>query len=216
MAPVLAPDRVVSVASLRESIERHARYSLGQPWPSLTPDQILDCVCLATRDLLIDRQIATEARYREADAKHLHYLSIEYLLGRMLTNNLTNLGIYDLCREALRQMDVSLEDIVDVEHDAALGNGGLGRLAACFLDSLATLDLPATAYGINYEYGLFRQEIDNHRQKERPDTWREFGTPWEIERPDEACFVPAYGRIEHGLDRAGGYNPMWIDWRLVI
>jgi glycogen phosphorylase len=216
MAPVLAPDRLVSVVSLRESIERHARYSLGQSWPSLTPHQMFECVSLAARDLLIDRQLATEARHRRADAKALHYLSIEYLLGRTLTNNLSNLGIYDLCRDTLRQMGIALEDIVEVERDAALGNGGLGRLAACYLDSLATLDLPATAYGINYEYGIFRQEIDNGRQKERPDNWLEFGTPWQIERPDEACYVPAYGRIEHGLDRAGGYNPMWIDWRLVI
>src|SRR5512138_3054944 len=189
MAPVLTPDRVVSVETFRESIEQHARYSLGQPSPALTPCQLFECVSLATRDLLIDRQLATDARFRKADAKELHYLSIEYLLGRMLTNNLTNLGIYDRCRDALRQMNVSLEDVVEAERDAALGNGGLGRLAACFLDSLATLDLPATAYGINYEYGLCRQEIDNGRQQERPDNWREFGTPWEIERPDEACFV---------------------------
>ena len=151
-----------------------------------------------------------------ADAKHLYYLSIEYLLGRMLTNNLSNLGIYDLCRDTLRQMGVSLEVVQEAERDAALGNGGLGRLAACFLDSLATLDMPGYGYGINYEYGLFRQEIDNGYQKEKPDNWLAFGTPWEIERPDEACFVPVYGRIEHGVDRSGRYNPMWLEWRLLV
>ena len=143
MASSLATERADLVAALREAIERHARYSLGLPWSALTPEQMFECVSLATRDLLIDRQLETETRYRAADAKRVHYLSIEYLLGRLLTNNLTGLGIHDLCREALDQMGVSLEDIVEAEPDAALGNGGLGRLAACCLDSMATLDLPA-------------------------------------------------------------------------
>ena len=164
---------------------------------------------------MIDRRLETERRHRQADAKQLYYLSIEYLLGRTLGNNLSNLGIYDVCRDTLRQMGTSLEAIAEFERDAALGNGGLGRLAACFLDSLATLDMPAYAYGINYEYGLFRQEIDNGYQKEKPDNWLAFGTPWEIERPEEACLVPVYGRIEHGVDRSGRYNPMWLEWRLL-
>jgi len=216
MSPVLAIEPAFSVAALRASIERHARYSLGLPWNALTLQQVFECVGLATRDLLIDRQLETEARQRAADAKQVHYLSIEYLLGRMLTNNLTSLGIYDLCRDALAHLNIALEDVVEAEPDAALGNGGLGRLAACCLDSLATLDLPACGYGINYEYGLFRQEIDNGSQREKPDNWLEFGTPWEIKRADQACLVPVYGRIEHSLDRAGGYNPMWMDWRLII
>jgi starch phosphorylase len=216
MASTLATERADLVAAFREAIERHARYSLGLPWSALTPQQMFECVSLATRDLLIDRQLATEARYHAAGAKRVHYLSIEYLLGRMLTNNLTGLGIYDLCRDALHQMGVALEDVVEAEPDAALGNGGLGRLAACCLDSLATLDLPACGYGINYEYGLFRQEIDNGTQREKPDNWLEFGSPWQVRRGDQARLVPIYGRIEHGTDRAGGYNPMWMDWRLVI
>ncbi len=216
MASTLATARADSVAAFREAIERHARYSLGLPWSALTPQQVFECVSLATRDVLIDRQLATDARYRATDAKQVHYLSIEYLLGRMLTNNLTSLGLYDLCRDALAQMGVALEDIVEAEPDAALGNGGLGRLAACCLDSLATLDLPARSYGINYEYGLFRQEIDNGTQREKPDNWLEFGTPWEIRRGDQARLIPVYGRIEHSIDRTGGYNPMWMDWRLII
>ncbi len=113
-------------------------------------------------------------------------------------------------------MGVALEEVEEAERDAALGNGGLGRLAACFLDSLATLDMPGYGYGINYEYGLFRQEIDDGYQKEKPDNWLAFGSPWEIERPEEACLVPVYGRIEHGVDRPGRYNPMWLDWRLLV
>jgi glycogen phosphorylase len=206
----------ISIAALRDSIERHAQYSLAQPWESLSAHQMFECVSLAVRDLSVDRRLETERRYRQADAKHLYYLSIEYLLGRMLANNLSNLGIYDVCRDTLRQMGVSLEAVEEAERDAALGNGGLGRLAACFLDSLATLHMPAYGYGINYEYGLFQQEIDDGYQKEKPDNWLAFGTPWEIERPEEACLVPVYGRIEHGTDRSGHYNPMWLDWRLLV
>src|SRR3990172_8839833 len=165
------PGLDVSASALRESIERHARYSLAQRWESLSPRQIFQCVSLALRDLMIDRRLDTERRYRQADAKQLCYVSIEY---------------------------------------------GLGGLAACFLDSLATLDMPACGYGINYEYGLFRQDIDNGYQKEKPDNWLAFGTPWEIERPDEACLVPLYGRVEHGVDRSGQYNPMWLDWQILI
>jgi starch phosphorylase len=205
-----------SIAEFRRSIERHAQYSLAQSWESLSPRQVFECVSLAVRDLLTDRRLETERRVRHADAKRLYYLSIEYLPGRLLTNNLINLGIYDLCRDTLRQMGVSLEGAEDAERDPALGNGGLGRLAACFLDSLATLDMPACGYGINYEYGLFRQEIDNGYQKEKPDNWLAFRSPWEVERPEEACLVPVYGRIEHGVDRAGRYNPMWLDWRLLV
>jgi len=210
------PGLDVSASALRESIERHARYSLAQRWESLSPRQIFQCVSLALRDLMIDRRLDTERRYRQADAKQLCYVSIEYLLGRLLASNLRNLGLYDRCRDTLRQMGADLDVVEECEPDAALGNGGLGRLAACFLDSLATLDMPACGYGINYEYGLFRQDIDNGYQKEKPDNWLAFGTPWEIERPDEACLVPLYGRVEHGVDRSGQYNPMWLDWQILI
>jgi starch phosphorylase len=217
MPAVVSPEvRPMAAAAFRESIERHARYSLAQPWETLSPRQVFECVSLAVRDLLIDRRLETEQRYRRADAKHVHYLSIEYLPGRLLTNNLINLGIFEMCRDALREMGVSLEAVEEAEPDPALGNGGLGRLAACFLDSLATLDMPAYGYGINYEYGLFRQEIDNGDQKEKPDNWLAFRSPWQVERPDDACLIPVYGRIEHSVDRSGRYNPMWLDWRLIV
>jgi starch phosphorylase len=114
------------------------------------------------------------------------------------------------------ELGLNLDEVEDCEVDAALGNGGLGRLAACFLDSLATLGLPGYGYGINYEYGLFKQEIRNGEQVERADNWRTFATPWTIERPQEAVLVPLHGRIEHGTDRKGVYNPMWLDWKVVI
>ncbi len=160
--------------------------------------------------------LETEERYRQQDPKRLYYLSIEFLIGQSLGNNLHNLGIRELYRQALSNLGADLEEVEESEADAALGNGGLGRLAACFLDSLATLGMPGYGYGINYEYGLFKQEIDNGYQREKPDNWLAQGTPWQIARPDEACLVPVYGRIEHGVDRQGGYNPMWMDWKVLI
>jgi starch phosphorylase len=201
---------------LWDSIRRHARYSLGKEWSELSAHDLFTAVALSVRERLVDGMLETEARHEKADAKRLYYLSVEFLMGRSLTNNLRNLGIYDLCREVLQGAGARLEALEDNERDAALGNGGLGRLAACFLDSLATLDMPGHGYGINYEYGLFKQEIDNGIQKEKPDHWLEYGTPWQIERPGEACVVPVYGRIEHGVDRAGNYNPMWLAWKVLI
>jgi glycogen phosphorylase len=213
----LAPSGgIVSASTLRESIQRHARYSLGQPFEELSASQIFECVSLAVRETMIDRLLESERRFRRADAKHLYYLSIEYLPGRYLANNLINLGCYDLCKQALEQIGVDLEEVAASERDPALGNGGLGRLAACFLDSLATLGMPGYGYGINYEYGLFRQEIDGGYQKEKPDNWLGVRSPWQIERPEEACLVPVHGRVEHGVDRRGNYNPMWLDWRLLV
>ena len=141
---------------------------------------------------------------------------MEFLIGRSLVNNLVNLGLLEPARAVLADLGVSLADLEETEPDAALGNGGLGRLAACFLDSLATLGLPGFGYGINYEYGLFQQEIRNGEQVEKADNWRTYDTPWEIERPQDAVLVPLYGRIEHAADRAGGYNPMWLDWKVVV
>jgi starch phosphorylase len=121
-----------------------------------------------------------------------------------------------LYRQALSGLGANLDEVEASEEDPALGNGGLGRLASCFLDSLASLGMPGYGYGIHYEYGLFKQEIDNGYQREKPDNWLAQGAPWEIHRPDQSCLVPVYGRIEHGVDRKGKYNPMWMDWKVLI
>ena len=202
--------------SLRDSLLKHLRYSLGKEFDNKTIRDVYLALTLSLRDRLLEKLLETEARYQAADAKRLYYLSMEFLIGRSLGSNLTNLDIFEACRTALMDMGIDLEDVREQETDAALGNGGLGRLAACFLDSLATLDYPGFGYGIHYEYGLFRQEIDNGYQKEKPDHWLSKAGPFQIERTDESCIIPLYGRIEHGLDLNGNYNPMWMDWRVIL
>ena len=205
-----------SVSTIQEAVRRHVQYSLGKAWHDLSTKDLFTAVALSVRDQLVERMLETDERYRQKDPKRLYYLSIEFLIGQSLGNNLHNLGMRELYRQALKNLGVNLEEVEQSEEDAALGNGGLGRLAACFLDSLATLGMPGYGYGINYEFGLFKQEIDNGYQREKPDNWLAESTPWEIARPDEACLVPVYGRIEHGVDRRGGYNPMWMDWKVLI
>ena len=198
------------------SIQHHARVSLGLPKGPLSAPELFAATALAAREKAVERLLDTEERYARADAKRLYYLSMEFLAGRSLENNLQNLGALAAAREALRGVGGDLETVLATEHDAALGNGGLGRLAACFLDSLASLDLPGFGYGIHYEYGLFRQEIDNGSQREQPDNWLAYGSPWEIERPSEACQVPAYGHLEHAEDADGNYLPLWLGWKVLV
>jgi starch phosphorylase len=207
---------LTDTARLKEAIQRHITYSLGSSVEELTPRDTFRAVALAVRDRLLEGRLATSDRYRRAGVKRLYYLSLEFLIGRSLTKNLVNLRLLETGREVLAEMGLNLDEAAASEQDAGLGNGGLGRLAACFLDSLATLDLPGFGYGINYDYGLFRQEIRNGEQVERPDSWRTYASPWQIERPERAVVVPMYGRIEHATDRFGNYNPMWLDWRVVI
>ncbi len=204
------------ITDFQQSVRYHVKYSDGKVWEQASRGDLYNAVSLTTRERLIDRMHATEARYQKEDAKRLYYLSMEFLMGRSLGNNIYNLGIHDMVGNALKEMGVDLEEVRETEIDAALGNGGLGRLAACFLDSLATLGMPGYGYGINYEFGLFRQEIDNGYQRERPDHWYSEDTPWLIERPDEACTIPVYGRIEDSQDMAGNYNPMWMGWKILI
>ena len=205
-----------SVSTIEESIRQHVKYSLAKHWGDLPARDWLTAVSLSVRDRLVGRMLETEQRYQQKDPKRLSYISIEFLLGQSLINHLQNLGLLDLYREALGNLGVNLDELDQAEGDAALGNGGLGRLAACFLDSLATLGMPAYGYGINYEYGLFKQEIHNGYQREKPENWLGESSPWEIGRPDELCLIPVYGHIEHDLDREGEYNPMWMGWKVLI
>lgn len=202
--------------ALPHALRHHLTYTLGRNWKDADSRAMYLALAYTIRDYLIERHLKTEQQYIAQDVKRMYYLSIEYLIGRSLSNNLHNLGIYEDCRQALQELGVDLEEIEAQERDAALGNGGLGRLAACFLDSLATLNMPGFGYGIHYEYGLFRQTIQNGYQREQLDYWMNEAAPLQFVRPHEACLVPLYGRIEHGTDAAGNYNPMWLEWKVVI
>jgi len=201
---------------LREGIEAYLRFAKGRVWRDASQHERLAALATAVRRPALDAMRETERRYTEQDAKRLYYLSMEFLMGRTLGNNLTNLGIYDEAKSIISELGSDLEELAALEPDAALGNGGLGRLAACFLDSMATLDLPGFGYGINYEFGLFRQTFINGQQVEQPDQWLDQPSPWLIERHDEAVVVPVYGTIAHTHDRHGAYSPSWVDYRVIV
>lgn len=210
----LSPPR--SVAEVKAAILHHLTYSLGTTRQLATEQDFYTATALAIREPIIDLMQSTEDRYLANNAKRMYYLSMEFLMGRSLENNLRNLGLLEACRQALQDFGLAPHGILDCEPDAALGNGGLGRLAACFLDSLATLDMPGYGYGINYEFGLFRQSIQNGEQRERPDNWLAFGTPWQVERPNEVCVIPVYGNVVEDVDREGNHNPMWVNWHAIL
>ena len=202
--------------SLSAGIQYHLRYSVGSSSGIASKHDILKALAYTVRARLIDGLIVTEERRRRCRAKRLIYLSAEFLVGQSLRNNLFNLGLLKEAEQATRQLGFELDEIADTESDAPLGNGGLGRLAACFLESLATRGMPAYGFGINYQFGLFKQEIEDGFQKEKADQWLSDNSPWLIERSAETCTIPLYGRIEHELAKDGTYNPMWVDWQIIL
>jgi glycogen phosphorylase len=212
----LLAETASSPESLRDCVMRHVRYTLARPDGNLAPRELFKPLCLAVRDLVIDRLLITEQRYRDQDVKRLYYLSMEFLMGRWLSDNICNLRIEEQCRAVLAELNIHLEHVIEAEPDAGLGNGGLGRLAACFLESLATLNMPGFGYGIDYEYGLFKQEIIGGHQREKPDQWKAEGTPFYIERPHEMCAIPIYGRLEHVRDSEGQRHQRWVDCKIVV
>ena len=197
-------------------VEHHIRFTIAKRRVFLTKHDWYRATAFAVRDILVEKMLATRARVERSNGKRLFYLSLEFLIGRSLENNLFNLGLIDVCRDFLAHNGIDPQPLFDEEPDAALGNGGLGRLAACFLDSMATLDLPGCGYGINYEFGLFRQEIRDGHQVEFPDGWQREASPWLVARPEESCRIPVYGRVEHRVNRDGHYNPFWVDTRELV
>jgi len=203
--------------AIARSITQHVKYSLCREFSAKDFATLYAATSLSLRDHIMDRVEGQDVLLDGSKQKRIYTLSIEYLLGRSLTNNLINLGMYSEYKAALETLGVDLGAIEESESDAALGNGGLGRLAACFLDSMATLGIPGTGYGLHYEYGLFKQEIENGYQKEKPDHWRSYGyNPWEIWHPETVYLIPIRGHIEETRDRDGNYNPMWLDWKVLL
>jgi starch phosphorylase len=212
MQTIDAGRRATRVETLKHAIESHVRQTLARESAAATPRDIYISTAMAVRDKLAERWASTNARYQHRDVKRVYYLSLEFLIGKSLHNAITNLGLDGATAEALEELGHKLDTVRDLEPDAGLGNGGLGRLAACYLDSMATLELPGTGYGIRYEHGIFRQGIDDQaRQVERPDNWLHDVNPWEIARPDRTFKVKFNGRVQPRTDDEGRIHFDWVD-----
>ena len=203
----------IDKARLKLSIEHYIRYFIGKRPMELTKEETLQAISLAVREFAMDNMYRTISRYNEVGAKRVYYLSIEYLLGRSLENNLHNLDLFKLIKEIKIEgmPNLSMQDIYDAEYDPALGNGGLGRLAACYLDSMASLGLPGFAYGINYQFGLFKQKFENGWQVEQADTWLCEESPWQFPRHDRKISIPINGRVESYQAQNGRTYFSWVD-----
>jgi starch phosphorylase len=194
--------------TLRRAFTDHVQYSRSRDLDGATAFDRYMALALSVRDRLVARWAQTQRTYYEEDVKRAYYLSAEFLLGRALVQNLQALGIYEDYKQVLGEMGIDLDDLIEKEPDAGLGNGGLGRLAACLLESMATLGLPGGGYGIRYEFGIFEQAIRNGQQVERADEWLRFGNPWEIARPEYTVPVQFGGHTEHLPDN-GGFKVVW-------
>jgi len=199
----------LSKAEMKANIIRHLHSTLGTDETKADNQAWWKATCAAVNELVFERVTHTQKTHAEKDTRAVHYFSLEFLMGRLLSNNLHNLELFETAQAALKDTGHDIYEICEEEPDMALGNGGLGRLAACFIDSLATLDMPAIGYGIHYEHGLFRQEFRDGHQIERPDTWREYGNPWEICRPESIQEVPLYGYVETVVDEDGTMRKVW-------
>ncbi len=205
-----------TVEGLKTSIINHLTFTVARDKKTARQRDWWLSACYAIRDRILEKFIETQDRHYDANARRCYYLSLEYLMGRLMVNNMVSIGIYENTKEALKELGQDPEAIFDEEMDMGLGNGGLGRLAACFLDSLATLDYPAVGYGIHYEFGLFKQDFEDGRQVEHPDAWRQFGNPWEIVRPEYCKHIPIYGHIEYHFDDKGDWHPSWVGTQEII
>jgi starch phosphorylase len=186
----------MSVEGLKEDFKWHLRYSLAKGDTRTTDLDEYTAFATAVRDRIVERWINTQEEYGRQNTKRVYYMSLEFLIGRLLGNNVINLKADSLCRDALKEFGIDWNDLRDYETDAGLGNGGLGRLAACYLDSMSTLDLAGMGYGLRYDYGIFRQKIVNGCQVEEPDHWLKNGYPWEMARPEYSQHVHFGGHVE--------------------
>ena len=195
--------------TIKDAIVRHLHCSLGTDENKADNHAWWKATCASVQENVLEQLRKTQKSHYLNDTRAVHYFSAEFLMGRLMSNNLHNLGLYEQTDQALKELGVNLTDIMEEEQDMALGNGGLGRLAACFIDSLATLDMPAVGYGLHYEHGLFRQEIKNGEQIERPDSWRDYGNPWEICLPESIQEIPLYGYVETKYAESGEIKKEW-------
>ena len=210
--PPLAMDK----KAIDEDFLRYYNRTLGRDKQHCTSHYLYEALAYTVRDRLMERWKETRFAYEEKDARRTCYLSLEFLMGRGLSNAMLNLGITDAVTRVLYDYGIELEEVETAEHDAGLGNGGLGRLVACFLDSCATLQLPVLGYGLRYEYGMFRQELVNGYQIEEPDHWLRDGNPWELERPEYTQRIHFGGRTESYTDENGAQRVRWVNTHDVL
>ena len=201
----------MDAASLERSLSNHLVYSVSKDHYTATDRDWFYSSAYAVRERLTERWMETMRSYYDQDEKRVYYLSMEFLMGRTLMNAVLNMQCDTAYAEALEKLDLDIHHIREIEHDAALGNGGLGRLAACFLDSMATIGLPGVGYGIRYEYGMFTQKIEHGWQIEHPDNWLRYGNPWEFPRPEVLYQIQFEGRIVSHPDKQGDLRHYWID-----
>ena len=206
----------VTREALKLWFQHHLKYTLVDDKFSATKMDHFISLALSVRDHLVSRWLQTQQSYHENNVKRVYYLSMEFLIGRLLTNNLINLGIYDEYKQALDEMGYDISELEETEVEAGLGNGGLGRLAACFLDSIASLGIPGYGYGIRYEFGIFHQKIVRGYQVEMADNWLRVGNPWEIPRPRSLVPVNFYGRVESNQNAQNKKTQKWIDTQNVM
>ncbi|MDA0334907.1 MAG: glycogen/starch/alpha-glucan phosphorylase [bacterium] len=202
--------------SLAEDAAQHLRLSLAKDRYSSTRHDRFLSLAMAVRDRLVDQWIDTQQRYYETDTRRVYYMSLEFMTGRLLANALINLDLYDEAERAVVASGHDFANLLEQESEPGLGNGGLGRLAACFLDSAATLELPVFGYGLRYEYGIFQQRIFDGFQVEAPDNWLRNTNPWEIPRPEKVYPVRFYGRVEEGADARGHLRFSWVGGEQVL
>ena len=205
----------LTVEALARSFLDNLLFVQGRSLERATVNDLYMALAHTVRDRLVERWISTVTNYQAQDVRVVCYLSAEFLTGPHLANNLINLGIYDETEQAMRQLGLDLNTLVEQEEEPGLGNGGLGRLASCFMDSLATLDIPAIGYGIRYEYGIFDQQIRDGWQVESTDKWLRLGNPWALERPEDAFEVKLGGRTETQSDSTGRAHVTWISQKVV-
>ena len=205
-----------SAEAFKKAFTDHIHHTLARDGNTVTEHEKFLAISYAVRDRLIERWIKTQQTYYEKDVKRVYYLSLEYLIGRTLGNSVLNLDVEGAVMEALGKLGMTLEELREQEVDAGLGNGGLGRLAACFIDSMATLELAATGMGIRYEYGMFNQRIRNGSQEEHPDNWLRLPNPWEIARPGNALRIPFYGVVHTWQDEKGENRHRWAPGDVVV
>ena len=211
-----SPEGEMAVEELQKTINHHLLSFLGRDPSRASNRDLCKAISYVMRDNLIERWIETQKSYYDRHKKRVYYLSLEFLVGRSLGNSMINLGFQGPLTEAVEQLGYDLEEVREEEEDAALGNGGLGRLAACFLDSMATLGVPGYGYGIRYEYGLFYQHLINGYQVEAADNWMRYGCPWEFERPQYLHPINFYGRVKTYTDGDGKIRKKWLDTEIVM